>query len=230
MKQLGAWTMLGIWAVVCLGGALFASWAGYGGRPFAATLTSFSLLLLMTLLLAARGVPETINAKLGVAGGMFVGVFSPAAVPDLFARNIVAGHRPSPGDGWVDFCAAGIGDVGRRCGGGSVARLRKHSGDLDIRKIWAAAVAVAISRREIVARVDGAGRGEHGVGLIFVGAAGKRNWLFDWLGKALGRCMWWAVLYCSRAWRSHWGWRCTSFGLRRNGATGARTWDFRWRF
>jgi membrane protease YdiL (CAAX protease family) len=76
MKQLSAWTMLGIWASVCLAGALFASWAGYGGRPFAATLTSFCLLLLVILLLAARGVPEAINAKLDVAGGMFVGVFS----------------------------------------------------------------------------------------------------------------------------------------------------------
>jgi len=76
MKQLGAWTMLGIWALVSLGAALFASWAGYGGRPFAATLTTFSLLLLVTLLLAARGVPEAINGKLGPAGGMFVGVFA----------------------------------------------------------------------------------------------------------------------------------------------------------
>ncbi len=76
MRQVSAWAMLGIWVVVCLGGALYASWQGYGGRAFAATLTSFSLLLLVMLLLAARGVADGIDAKVGTAGGMFVGVFA----------------------------------------------------------------------------------------------------------------------------------------------------------
>jgi len=74
MRQLGAWALLGIWAAFCLGGALFASWQGYGGRAFAATLTTFSFLLLVTLLLAARGVAEGIIAKLGSGGGMFLGI------------------------------------------------------------------------------------------------------------------------------------------------------------
>ena len=74
MKQLGPWAVLGIWAGCCLGGALFASWQGYGGRAFAATLTCFAFLLLAMLLLAARGVAEGINAKFGAAGGVFLGV------------------------------------------------------------------------------------------------------------------------------------------------------------
>ena len=73
MRQIGVWAALGIWAVVCLGGALFASWQGYGGRAFAATLTTFAFLLLVTLLLAARGVAEGIAARFGPGGGMFLG-------------------------------------------------------------------------------------------------------------------------------------------------------------
>jgi CAAX protease family protein len=66
--------VLGIWAGFCLGGALYASWQGYGGRPFAATLTSFAFLLFVILLLAARGVADSFYAKLGPAGGIFLGV------------------------------------------------------------------------------------------------------------------------------------------------------------
>ena len=36
---------LGIWAALCFGGGLYASWLGYGGREFAATLTAFACLL-----------------------------------------------------------------------------------------------------------------------------------------------------------------------------------------
>ncbi len=74
MKQLGPWAVLGIWGGFCLGGALYASWQGYGGRPFAATLTSFAFLLFVILLLAARGVADSFYAKFGPAGGVFLGV------------------------------------------------------------------------------------------------------------------------------------------------------------
>ncbi|HXY00241.1 MAG TPA: type II CAAX endopeptidase family protein [Candidatus Limnocylindrales bacterium] len=73
MKQIGVWAALGIWAVVCVGGALYASWQGYGGRAFAATLTTFAFLLLVTLLLAARGVAERIASRFGPGGGLFLG-------------------------------------------------------------------------------------------------------------------------------------------------------------
>jgi membrane protease YdiL (CAAX protease family) len=74
MKQLGIWTILGIWACFCVGGAIYASWQGYGGQAFAETLTTFAFLLLVTLGLAARGIAEWINAKFATAGGMLVGV------------------------------------------------------------------------------------------------------------------------------------------------------------
>jgi membrane protease YdiL (CAAX protease family) len=73
MRQIGIWAALGIWAAVCLGSALYASWQGYGGRAFAATLTTFAFLLLVTLLFAARGVAEGIAAKFGPGGGLFLG-------------------------------------------------------------------------------------------------------------------------------------------------------------
>jgi membrane protease YdiL (CAAX protease family) len=73
MKQLGLWPVVGIWAAFCLGGALYASWLGYGGRAFAATLTTFAFLLLVTLVLAARGVPEAVAGKFGPGGGLLLG-------------------------------------------------------------------------------------------------------------------------------------------------------------
>jgi uncharacterized protein len=74
MKQLGVWATVGIWAALCLAGALFASWLGYGGRPLAATLTCFSFLLLIMLLFAARGVADGFSANFGSAGGVGLGV------------------------------------------------------------------------------------------------------------------------------------------------------------
>jgi membrane protease YdiL (CAAX protease family) len=73
MKQLEAWTVGGIWALLCLGGGLYASWQGYGGRAFAATLSAFAFLLLVTLMFAARGVTEGVAAKLGRSSGLLLG-------------------------------------------------------------------------------------------------------------------------------------------------------------
>ncbi len=73
MKQLSVWGVLGIWAGICLGGGLFATWEGYGGRAFAATLTTFALLLLVMLLFAARGVSDSLVRNLGPTVGLLVG-------------------------------------------------------------------------------------------------------------------------------------------------------------
>jgi membrane protease YdiL (CAAX protease family) len=74
MKQLRLWAVLGIWAAFCLGAALFASWQGYGGRAFAATLTCFAFLLLAMLVLAAGGVADAISGRFGAASGISLGV------------------------------------------------------------------------------------------------------------------------------------------------------------
>ena len=72
MKQIDPWSAFGIWAVLCLAGAFYGSWQGYGGRAFAATLTTLAFLLLITLMLAARGVADGLVAKFGAASGVLV--------------------------------------------------------------------------------------------------------------------------------------------------------------
>ena len=72
MKQLNIWGILGIWAVLCLGGGLYATWEGYGGSAFAATLTTFAILLFVMLLFAARGVVDRL-ARYGTTAGFLLG-------------------------------------------------------------------------------------------------------------------------------------------------------------
>ncbi len=74
MKQPNIWGILGIWAFICLGGGLYATWEGYGGRAFAATLTTFAILLLVMLLFAAKGVSESLARGMGPAAGFLLGV------------------------------------------------------------------------------------------------------------------------------------------------------------
>jgi hypothetical protein len=66
--------MLGLWAILTLAGALYASWLGYGGRGFAATLTAFAFFFLVMLLFAARGVADGLVARFGAASGYLHGV------------------------------------------------------------------------------------------------------------------------------------------------------------
>jgi membrane protease YdiL (CAAX protease family) len=72
-RQLGVLPMLGLWAGLCLAGTLYATWHGYGGRDFAATLTVFAFYLLVMLLFAARGVADGLAARFGAAGGIALG-------------------------------------------------------------------------------------------------------------------------------------------------------------
>jgi hypothetical protein len=65
--------VLGLWAGVCLTGTFYATWHGYGGREFAATLTVFGFFFLVLLLFAARGVADSLAARLGPAGGILLG-------------------------------------------------------------------------------------------------------------------------------------------------------------
>ena len=65
--------MLGLWAALCFGGGLYASWLGYGGRGFAATLTVFSFYFGVMLLFAARYVPEFLSLRFGAGGAYLLG-------------------------------------------------------------------------------------------------------------------------------------------------------------
>jgi membrane protease YdiL (CAAX protease family) len=73
-RQLGPLSMLGLWAVLTLTGALYAAWLGYGGRGFAATLTTFAFFFLVMLLFAARGVADGLAARFGAGSGYLLGV------------------------------------------------------------------------------------------------------------------------------------------------------------
>jgi membrane protease YdiL (CAAX protease family) len=66
--------VLGLWAALTLAGALYASWLGYGGRSFAATLTAFAFFFLVMLLFAARGVSDGLAARFGAGSGYLLGV------------------------------------------------------------------------------------------------------------------------------------------------------------
>jgi len=71
-RQLGPLSTLGLWAALCFGGGLYASWQGYGGRGFAATLTVFSFYFGVMLLFAARGV-EFVASRFGAKAGYLLG-------------------------------------------------------------------------------------------------------------------------------------------------------------
>src|SRR5205823_7130230 len=62
-RQLGLFSMLGLWALLTLIGVLYAVWLGYGGHAFAATLTAFAFLFLLMLLFAARGAETSLAAR-----------------------------------------------------------------------------------------------------------------------------------------------------------------------
>lgn len=65
--------MLGLWAGLCFAGALYASWLGFGGRDFAATLAAVSFFLGVMLLFAARGVAEYFSSRIESGGGYMLG-------------------------------------------------------------------------------------------------------------------------------------------------------------
>ena len=62
-----------MWAGLCLVGTLYATWHGYGGREFAATLTVFAFYSLVMLTFAARGIGDALAARLGIGGGIVLG-------------------------------------------------------------------------------------------------------------------------------------------------------------
>lgn len=72
-RQFGAVPILCLWGLLSLAAAVYGAWLGYGGREFAATLTTFILLLLVMLLFAARGAAEACAGRLGPVAGILLG-------------------------------------------------------------------------------------------------------------------------------------------------------------
>jgi membrane protease YdiL (CAAX protease family) len=122
-RQLGFFSVLGLWAALTLTGALYASWLGYGGRAFAGTLTAFALYFLVTLVFAARGVGEGLAARfdpgsaylLGVAALLVyliygwgtntftIGRATTVAVLILAPLALAASAKQKPPGAWQDF-------------------------------------------------------------------------------------------------------------------------------
>jgi membrane protease YdiL (CAAX protease family) len=73
-RQIGPLASLGLWVVLCFGGGLYCAWLGYGGRQFAATLTTFAFYFSVLLLFTARGVPEFLTSRFGTGGGYLLGM------------------------------------------------------------------------------------------------------------------------------------------------------------
>jgi membrane protease YdiL (CAAX protease family) len=117
--------MLGIWATSCFAGVLYASWLGYGGRAFAATLTTFAWLFLVTLLFAARGLSEKLAASFPTAAGYLLAAaaflayliyslgtntfsvprFAAAALFIFLLLALAASAESKPPGAWQDFLA-----------------------------------------------------------------------------------------------------------------------------
>lgn len=68
-RQLGLIPGVGIWAAVCLGGAFYGNWRGYGGRAFTVTLAAFAFFFGVEILLACGNLRERIETSLRGAVG-----------------------------------------------------------------------------------------------------------------------------------------------------------------
>jgi len=93
--QLPTLACLGLWAGACLGVALYASWHGYGGRGYAATLTVFAFLLAAVLFPAARGVSEWLGALFGSGTGYLLGAAAYLAYLLYALENGALAFRPA---------------------------------------------------------------------------------------------------------------------------------------
>src|SRR5258707_15807623 len=108
MRQLNVWVMLGIWAGLSLGAALYAAWEGYEGRAFAATVATFSILLLVMLTFAACGVAEGLAGRFGPAGGFLLGACVFVGFVVYFVGAGAFGAGGGGGVGGVLFLSRGV--------------------------------------------------------------------------------------------------------------------------
>ena len=147
MKQLGFWPVLGIWAAISLGGALFAAWQGYGGIAFASTVTIFSFLLLIMLLFAARGIADRLAKQFGpLAGIILAGVLFLAYIFYLVGTHSLSLIRAAEMAGFI-FRPYRHRDTRRSRRSWLLARLPYPRRRLGLRQIRPFTFAVAVSRR-----------------------------------------------------------------------------------
>ncbi len=77
--QLNFTSAFAIWAALGFFAALYGTWLGQGGRPFAVTLAVLVLFLAVQIFLAARNVTESLLARLGRRSALAVALFPFAA-------------------------------------------------------------------------------------------------------------------------------------------------------
>jgi uncharacterized protein len=127
-RQLGPFAMLGLWAALCFAGSLYALRLGYGGREFAATLTTCAIYFAVMLLFAARGVAEFLLARFGTGSGYLAGmavilaylIYAFGTNTFAFARAgvvvalvfiplaLAASAERQPSGAWQDYVTLGV--------------------------------------------------------------------------------------------------------------------------
>jgi membrane protease YdiL (CAAX protease family) len=75
---------VGLWGALCLVGAFYGNWSGFGARPFAATLGAFAILLAGEICLASPGIREPLVRASGPQGGAMLALW-PLGAYTLYA-------------------------------------------------------------------------------------------------------------------------------------------------
>src|SRR3989475_11964608 len=95
-RQLTLVAALGRGASACLAATFYASWQGYGGRRFAVTLCVFALLFAAEILVAARGVQESVAT--------FFSMRSPLSLAIVLASLLFIAYLVTP---WGQVLSSG---------------------------------------------------------------------------------------------------------------------------
>jgi uncharacterized protein len=118
-RQLTLLPAFALATVLMLTGALYATWHGYGGREFAATLTAFAFFFFVMLLCAARGTQEFFSARFGSGSGYLLGAtILLAYLIYAIGTNTFAFTRVAAIAAWI-FIPLGLAASAERSGPGS---------------------------------------------------------------------------------------------------------------
>ena len=202
-RQLGVLPMLGLWAGLCLTGTFYATWHGYGGREFAATLTAFAFFFLVMLLFAARGVADGLAARFGPGGGIALGAAAFLAYLIYGLGTNTFSFARAGAAGCLVFVPMALTASAERKPGGTWQDFLTLAGVWVAVKFWAIALAVAVSGRAPRLCIHRAARGKCCAGGVLTAAALGWNRLFHWLGTKLGTLRSWQLrrvwMYCHSA-------------------------------